>query len=76
MGKKNEITEQAQQPSYIDELLKNGTVTLSAESRDALYEQSATLVGLIPQGTKWTRSIVDHDVECTVFSQTYSIIKD
>lgn len=76
MSKKTENTEQTHQTDFVKELMEKGSVTLTAESRDALYEQAATLVGLIPQGTKWTRSIVDHDVECTVFTQTYSLIKN
>lgn len=66
----------AEQPDFVKELMEKGSVTLTAESRDSLYEKAATMVGLIPQGTKWTRSIVDHDVECTVFTQTYSLIKN
>ena len=76
MSKKTENTEQTKQPDFVKELLEKGSVTLTAESRDDIYQMGDDLLMAIPQGTKWTRGIVEHDVECTVFTQTYSLIKN
>ena len=38
-----------QQPAYIDELLKNGCVTLTSDSRDGIYKDAEELVRKIPQ---------------------------
>ena len=64
-----------QQPAAIDELLKNGTLTLTAESRKDIYKMSDDLLKAMPQGTKWTRTIVMFDGIGT-FTQTYSLIKN
>lgn len=76
MSKKVEQTEETQQPDYVKELLEKGTVMITAESRNSLYKKAETLVGMIPAGTKWTRGIVEHDNECTTFTQIYSVIKN
>ena len=61
-----------QQKSLIDELLENGTTTLTANSREAIYKDADELVGLIPEDVKWTRSAVEH---CNgTFTQKYSLI--
>ena len=67
-----------QQKSSIDELLEKGNTTLTADSRKAVYEMGTTLVGLIPEDVKWTRSAVEHKsgtFSPSVFTQTYSLIK-
>ena len=69
MSKKTETKGNA-----IDKLLADGTLTLTADSREKIYEQSNTLVAAIPNGTKWTRGIVEHNAG--IFKQTYFIIKD
>ena len=79
MSKKNEtkgtVTEQSESCLVtIDKLLANGTLTLTADSREKIYEQSNALVAAIPNGTKWTRGIVEHNAG--IFKQTYFIIKD
>ena len=58
----------------IEKLLAEGTLTLTAQSREDIYEQAEALVAVIPDGTKWTRNIVEHDAGN--FKQTYYIIKD
>ncbi len=57
----------------IEMLLADGTLTLTGESRADIYEQAEALVDSIPDGTKWTRNIVEFDG--TTFSQTYFITK-
>ena len=70
MSKKEQTN---QQKSLIDELLENGTTTLTADSREAIYKDADELVGLIPEDVKWTRSVVEH---CNgTFTQKYSLIK-
>lgn len=61
--------------SLSDELLLNGTLTLTAESRQEIYDQGKALVEGLPVSIKWTRSIVTHDNNGH-FEQTYSILKD
>ncbi len=60
--------------SAIEKLLAEGTMTLTANSREKIYEQAEALVAAIPGDTKWTRTIVEHNAG--IFKQTYSIIKD
>lgn len=59
--------------SAIEQLLADGTLTLTGQSRADVYEQAEALVESIPEGTKWTRNIVEFDGE--TFTQTYFIIK-
>lgn len=63
-----------QQPAYIDVLLKNGSVTLTSDSRESIYNDATELVGKIPQDVKWTRGAVEHREG--IFYQTYDIIKN
>lgn len=56
-----------------DQLLKDGTLTLTGESRQAVTEAGVALVADIPLGTTWTRGIISE--ADGVFSQTYSLIK-
>lgn len=58
-----------------EELLKKGSATLTAKTRQEIYEQSATLVGSLPEGTKWTRSICQYRPETFDYYQTITIIK-
>ena len=58
----------------IEKLLAEGELTLTANSREEIYEQAEALVAAIPGDTKWTRTIVEHNAG--IFKQTYSIIKD
>jgi hypothetical protein len=58
----------------IEKLLAEGKLTLTADSREEIYEQAEALVAAIPGDTKWTRSFVEHNAGN--FTQTYFIIKD
>jgi hypothetical protein len=60
--------------SAIEKLLAEGTMTLTANSREEIYEQAEALVAAIPGDTKWTRNSVEHNAG--IFTQTYFIIKD
>ena len=70
MSKKDE-TNAKKQP--LDELLKKGEITLTADRKQALFEQADALTASIPEGTAWARSMF----ECKdgVFTQHYMIIK-
>lgn len=70
MSKNNEST-QTQQPSFVKELLENGTVTLTALSRD---EFDAMLSG-IPADVKYGAGAVGRDRESGVFSLRLDIVK-
>ena len=59
----------------VEQLLKDGKVTLTADSRENIYKQSDELVAAIPDGTQWTRTPVEYDGKST-FAQTYIIIKE
>lgn len=69
MSKKTETKGKA-----IDKLLADGTLTLTGNSREEIYEQAEALVAAIPDGTKWNRTFVEHNAGN--FKQTYFIIKD
>lgn len=72
-----EVDEQEQtavEQNPIDALLRDGSVTLTGDSRQNIYDQGEALVTNLPAGTKWTRTIVDFNAG--LFSQTYTLIKD
>lgn len=58
-----------------DELLKKGSVTLTAKSRQEIYDQSNMLVDSLPKETKWTRTICQFRPETLDYVQTISITK-
>lgn len=58
-----------------DELVAKGKVTLIAKTRDSIYQQSEGLTLSIPEGTRWTRSIVQYNPEAFEYKQTITIIK-
>ena len=49
MSKKTTNTEETQQPSYVEDLLKNGTAVLTAKTRYELNE----MINEIPAETKY-----------------------
>ena len=69
MSKNNEP--QTQQPPFVKELLENGTVTLTALSRD---EFDAMLKD-IPADVKYGAGAVGRDRESGVFSLRLDIVK-
>lgn len=59
----------------VEDLLKNGSVTLTAKSREEIYSQCQTLVDSLPEGTKWTRTICQYHPDTFSFEQTVTITK-
>lgn len=72
MGKKNDtpavdspsVDNQNQQPDYVAELLKNGTATLKAKTREEL----AGMVNLIPADVHYAAGAVGHNLDTGDFS--------
>ena len=65
-------TSQPQQPAYIDELLKNGTTTLKAKTRDELAE----MVNDIPADCHYGAGAVGFNPETGDFSLRIDITKN
>ena len=63
MSKKTDNNE-TQQPSYIDELLKNGTTILTAKTRDELAE----MLNDIPADCSYGAGAVGQDRETGLFT--------
>jgi len=57
----------------LQQLIADGQTVIEGTSREEVYQKAEELVAAIPEGTKWTRSIVEHNQGH--FSQTYSLIK-
>ena len=72
MSKKTTETTETKQPAYVEELLKNGTVTLTAKSRDELAE----MVNEIPADVKYSVGAVGKNFETGVFSLRLDIINN
>ena len=64
MKKKASDTKKTQQPSYIDELLKNGTVILTAKTADDLND----MIDNIPAEVRYGAGAVAKNHETGVFS--------
>ena len=64
MSKKTNETTETQQPSYIEELLKNGTAVLTAKTRDELAE----MVNDIPADVRYAAGAVGHNPETGAFT--------
>ena len=76
MGKiKDQVIEEQnteqQQPAFIEELLKNGTVTLTAKSADAFGE----MIDQIPAEVRYGAGAVGRDYDHGVFTLRIDIIK-
>ena len=61
-----------EQPKYIDELLKNGTAVLSANTRDELAE----MVNNIPADCKYTVGAVGRSQDGCTYTLRVDIIKN
>ena len=61
-----------QQPTYVEELLKNGTAVLSAKSRDELAE----MVNDIPADTKYCVGAVGRKQDGSAYTLRVDIIKN
>ena len=64
MSKKTTETTETQQPVFVEELLKNGTVTLTAKTREGLAEK----VNDIPADCKYMAGAVGFNPETGVFT--------
>lgn len=58
-----------------DDLLKNGSVTLTSKSREDIYRQSASIVDSLPENVKWTRTLCQYHPDTFSYEQTITIIK-
>lgn len=63
-------TTETKQPAYVEELLKNGTVTLTAKTRDEL----AKMVSEIPADVKYGAGAVGKNFETGVFTIRLDIV--
>lgn len=63
MSKKTETTE-TKQPAFVEELLKNGTVTITSLTR----EDFDAMLKEIPEGVKYSVGAVGHNPETGVFT--------
>ena len=64
MSKKTTETTETKQPAFVEELLKNGTATLTAKTRDELAE----MVSNIPADVKYAAGAVGHNPETGAFT--------
>lgn len=73
MSKKTTDTkETSQQPVYVEELLKNGTVVLTATSRDELVK----MVDEIPADVRYGAGAVGKNPETGAFSLRLDVINN
>ena len=61
-----------QQPTYVEELLKNGTAVLSAKSRDELAE----MVNCIPADVRYAVGAVGRKQDGSAYTLRVDIIKN
>ena len=64
MSKKTTETTETKQPDYVAELLLNGTVTLTANTREELAE----MVDDIPADVRYAAGAVGHNPETGAFT--------
>ena len=72
MSKKTTETTETKQPAFVEELLKNGTVILTAKTREELAE----MVNDIPADCKYMAGAVGFNPETGVFSLRVDITND
>lgn len=70
-GKQEDVMQEAHRPAYIDELLKNGTAILTANTRDELVE----MVNDIPADCKYGAGAIGFNPDSGVFTLQVDIIK-
>ena len=70
MSKKATETTETKQPAYVEELLKNGTVTLTAKTRDELGK----IISEIPADVKYGAGAVGRNFETGVFALRLDIV--
>jgi len=64
MSKKTTETTETKQPAFVEELLKNGTAILTANTRDELAE----MVNDIPADVRYAAGAVGHNPETGAFT--------
>ena len=69
--KKNQTEQQAAQPDYVADLLKNGTTTLTAPTREELAE----MVNEIPADVRIGTGAIGQNRDTGLFSIRIDIIK-
>lgn len=69
---KKATDEKQQQPAYVEELLKNGTVVLTAKTRDEL----ADMVNDIPANVRYGAGAAGYNPETGAFTLRVDIIND
>ena len=72
MSKKTTETTETKQPDYVAELLLNGTVTLTANTREALAE----MVNEIPADCHYGAGAVGFNPETGAFTLRVDILND
>lgn len=72
MSKKTNETTETKQPDYVAELLLNGTVTLTANTRDELAE----MVNDIPANVRYGAGAVGYNPETGAFTLRVDISND
>lgn len=68
---KKKISDTPKQPAYIDELLKNGTVVLTANTAEELCE----MIDSIPAEVRYGAGAAGKNPETGVFSLRLDIVK-
>jgi hypothetical protein len=69
---KKATEEKQQQPAYVDELLKNGTAVLTANTREEL----ADMVNDIPANVRYGAGAAGYNPETGAFTLRVDIIND
>ena len=69
---KKATEEKQQQPAYVEELLKNGTVVLTAKTREEL----ADMVNDIPANVRYGAGAAGYNPETGAFTLRVDIIND
>jgi hypothetical protein len=64
MSKKTTETTENKQPAFVEELLKNGTVTITSLTREGFD----SMLKDIPEGVKYIVGAVGHNPETGVFT--------
>lgn len=72
MSKKTTETTETKQPDYVAELLLNGTVTLTANTREELAE----MVNDIPADVRYCAGAVGFNPETGAFTLRVDIVKN
>lgn len=72
MSKKKAETTETQQPAFVEELLKNGTVVLTAKTRDELTD----MVNDIPADCSYGAGAVGFNPDAGVFTLRVDIINN